>query len=167
MKRHPHETTVLGIFKTPQGAHQAMDALEPLGYQSGDISFLANQAAYEQEEVIKLVTGDQLHQESKRAGKIGGLTGAVLAGATAVTAVLSGGTSLLAAGPLIAVLTGAGGILGGLINTGFSELATQRVDHALQQGEVVVLVHAANKDLAVQAQQTFESQGADFIHSHH
>ncbi len=105
MKRHPHETVVLGLFKTPDEAHEAMDALEPLGYEAGDINLIASTKAYEREELVNFIAGEKLHQESVRAGKIGGLAGAVLGAATATAAILSAGASLLATAPLIAVIT--------------------------------------------------------------
>ena len=167
MKRHPHETTVLGLFNTPEEAHQAMNALEPHGYDHGDISLVANKEAYEREELVKFVAEDKIHEESMHAGKVGGIAGAVLAGATALTAVLTGGASLLVAGPLVAVLTGAGGVLGSLLGTGFSEQEAQEMDHAIEQGGILVIVHAENSQLAKQAQETLKSKGASRIHLHH
>lgn len=167
MKRHPHETTVLGIFRTPEEAHRAMDALGPQGYEAGDISLVANKGAYEREELVQFIAEDKIHEESVHAGKMGGIAGAVLAGATALTAVLSGGSSLLVAGPLVAVLTGAGGVLGSLLGTGFSEQEAQEMDHAVEQGQVLVIVHAENTHLAKQAQATLETQGARRVHIHH
>jgi len=167
MKRHAHETTVLGLFKKAQEADHAVQALTPMGYGPEDISLVATRDAYEREELVQFVAEDKLHEESVRAGKIGGLTGAILAGATAITAALSGGASLLATGPLIAVITGAGGIFGGLLGAGFSEEEANKVDHALAQGEVLVIVHAENRKLAEQAKATFQLEGADMIHIHH
>jgi len=167
MKRHPHETTVLGLFKTPEAAHQAINALEPLGYEHGDISLVANKDAYEKQELVNFVAGEKLHEESVRAGKLGGIAGAVLAGATAITAMVSGGASLLIAGPLVVLLSGAGGLLGLLLGTGFTEEEAQHMDRAIAHGEIMVVVHAENRKLAHQAKDALHEKGAHLVHTHH
>lgn len=167
MKRHPHETTVLGLFKTTEGAHQAINALEHLSLPHDDISLVATKEAYEREELVNFVAGEKLHEETIHAAKVGGVAGAVLACATVVTGVLTGGASLLAAGPLIAFVTGAGGLLGGLLETGFTEEEAKKVDTALAQGEILVVVHAENRHLAHDAKASMKTQGADYIHVHH
>jgi len=167
MKKHPHETTVLGLFKTAEEANRAIDSLSKLDLPHEDISLVANREAYEREELVNFIAGEKLHEESIRAGKIGGLAGAVLAGAIIVTGILTGGGSLLAAGPLIAVATGAGGILGGLLGAGFTEEEAKKIDAKIAQGEILVVVHAENSNLAHQAKATFQGQGANMIHVHH
>jgi hypothetical protein len=167
MKKHPHETTVLGLFKSADQAHRAMDALEGMSVSHEDISLVANKEAYEREELVKFIAGEKLHEEAVRAGKVGGLTGAVLAGATIITGILTGGGSLLAAGPLIAVVTGAGGLLGGLLGTGFTEEEAKSMDQAIAQGEVLVVVHAVNRKLGHEARDMLRQQGAERVHLHH
>jgi hypothetical protein len=167
MKRHPHETTVLGLFKNPDQAHQAINNLEPLGYDPGDISLVASKEAYEREELVNFVAGEKLHEESVRAGKIGGIAGAILAGATALTAMISGGASLLIAGPLVAVISGAGGLLGTLLGTGFTEEEAKSMDNAIAHGDIMVVVHAANHKLAHQAKEALHQRGAYLVHTHH
>jgi hypothetical protein len=167
MKRHPHETTVLGLFKNPDQAHQAINSLEPLGYDPGDISLIASKEAYEREELVNFIAGEKLHEESIRAGKIGGIAGAIIAGATAITAMISGGASLLVAGPVVAIISGAGGLLGSLLGTGFTEEEAKSMDNAISHGDVLVVVHAANRDLAHRAKEALHLKGAHVVHVHH
>lgn len=167
MKRHPHETTVVGLFKSPEEAHEAIHALEPMNLESQDISYIANQDAYEREEIVSMVAGHKLHEESVHSGKMSGLLGAVLGGLTGISAVVTGGGSLLAAGPLVAVITGAGGVLGGLLGTGFTEAAAEKIDKAVSQGEILVLVHAADRQIAHQARDILKNRGAEEVHLHH
>ncbi len=167
MKKYPHETTVLGLFRTPEEARRAMKDLEHAPISPEDISFVASQAAYEQEEMVQLIAGDRVHIEAKRAGKIGGICGAVVGGLTGIAAMATAGASLLATGPLIAVLTGAGGVLGGLLGTGFGEEQAKEVDEGLAKGDVLVMVHAPNKNSAQQVKEVFTRRGADRIHAHH
>ena len=66
-----------------------------------------------------------------------------------------------------AIITGAGGVLGGLLGAGFTENAAQKVDNAIQQGHVVILVHAENKEIAKNAEDALKRQGAEEVHHHH
>jgi hypothetical protein len=167
MKTHPHETTVCATFKDALMAKQALQALEPLHLDSRDVSLITSEAAYEREELVEVIAGDKLHEESVHAGKVGGLTGAIIAAVTAIAGMITGGTGLLAAGPIVAIITGAGGVLGGLLGAGFTENAAQKVDNAIRQGHVVILVHAENKEIAKNAEAALKGQGAEEVHHHH
>ena len=167
MKTHPHETTVYAMFKNALIAQQALKALEPLHLDARDVSLITTQKAYEQEEMREVFPGDKLHEESVHAGKVGGLASAVVAALTAIAGVVSGGAGLLAAGPIIALVTGAGGVLGGLLGAGFTENAALRIDNAIKAGHAVILVHAENKEIAHHAEAALKSQGAEEVHHHH
>jgi hypothetical protein len=79
---------------------------------------------------------------------VGGAVGAVLAGLLAVGTVTIPGVGLLAAGPLAAILAGAGaggvagGLLGGLVNAGIPEDVAPYYEWGLTQGAIVVAVAA-------------------------
>lgn len=167
MKRHPHETTVCALFKSPAEAQSAINALAPMQLDREDISLILSEEAYQQEELVQTVLGEYLHQESVHAGKVGGIAGALVAGLTAVAAVVSGGAGLLAAGPIVAVLAAAGGMVGGLLGAGFTEEEAMVIDEGLRQGEVLVVVHAENHDLSHRAEEIFNSQQALKIRHHH
>lgn len=167
MKRHPHETTVLALFSSADKAQSAMDALAPLPLSAGDVSLILSEEAYDREELVQLVGSDFLHEESVRAGKIGSIFGAVIAGLTATAGMLTAGAGLLAAGPIVAIIAAAGGVGGGLFSAGFTEEQAKRIDDGLRQGEVLVLVHAENKEIANSAEEIFRQHHADKIHHHH
>ena len=167
MKRHPHETTVLALFSSAEKAKSAMDGLAPLPLAAGDVSLILSEEAYDKEELIQMVGSDFLHEESVRAGKFGSIFGAVIAGLTATAAMVTAGAGLLAAGPIVAIIAAAGGVGGGLFSAGFTEEQAKRIDDGLRQGEVLVLVHAENKDLAQRSEEIFKQHGADKIHHHH
>ena len=167
MKIHPHETTVVALFKNPAVAQKALQALDEFHLDPKDISLITSQEAYQKEELVEVIAGDKLHVESVRAGKLGGVAGAIIAALTAVTGVLTGGGSLLAAGPIVALITGAGGALGTFLGAGFTENAAENYDKALRAGQIVIMVHAENKAIAKHAEQVLKEQGAERIHHHH
>lgn len=167
MKTHPHETTVCATFKDALMAQKALQALEPMHLDEKDVSLITTEEAYQREEWVEFAGGYKVHEESVRAAKVGGLTGAVIAALTAVTGMVTGGASLLIAGPIVALITGTGGLLGGLLNLGFTENTAQRFDNAVRHGHVLILVHAENKDVAHHAEATLKSQGAEEVYHHH
>lgn len=167
MKHYDHETTVLGLFKDTHHASEAIHILRPLGYKTEDISLIYSKEDFQEEELINFPIGEKLHPESMRAGKIGGITGAVVGGATGMAATLTGGLSLFATIPLVMLITGASGVLGAYLNAGFTEEIANVVDNKLAEGEVLVLVHAKDRQLAKLAQETLQNLGAEEVRTHH
>lgn len=167
MKKHPHETTVLGLFHDPQTAHHAMEALDQTDITHEDISIVSDRKNYEREELVKFVSGEKIHKEAVRSGKVGGIAGAVLACATIVTGVLTGGGSLLASGPLIAFVTGSGGVLGGFLGLGFTDESAKKIDNALANGDTLLVIHAKDRHQAHEAQAVLKGNGAHMTHTHH
>jgi len=166
MKHHPHETTVSALFKTPAAAQAAINALAPMPLDKDDISLILSEEAYQKEDLVQVVMGDYLHQEAIHAGKTGGIAGAIIGGLTAIAAMLSGGASLLATGPLIAFIAAAGGMIGGLLGAGFTEEEAKVIDEGIRHGDVLVLVHAKNRDLGHRAEEIFRTQHAEKIRHH-
>jgi len=76
----------------------------------------------------------------------GGAAAALAAGLTSVGAIATGGAGLLAAGPLIAALAGAGagaaggGLLGTLIGMGLTEEEAKILDEEIREGGLLVTV---------------------------
>ncbi|MFO1462446.1 MAG: hypothetical protein U1F66_01610 [bacterium] len=166
MKRHPHETTVCALFKNPVAAQNAINALAPMSLAKEDISLILSEEAYQKEELVQTVLGEYLHQESVHAGKVGGIAGALVAGLTAVAAMVSGGASLLAAGPIVAILATAGGMVGGLLGAGFTEEEAKVIDEGIRLGDVLVVVHAESKEIGRRAEEIFQAQHAERVRHH-
>lgn len=148
MKKDAQEITISALFHDHQAGHEAIDALEETGVMAHNISFILDQRTYQQQELKKVMGSDYLHPEAVHAGKVGGLIGAVVGGLTAITTVLTGGTSLLAVGPFIALLGLSGGILGALMGSGFTEEEAREVDAKLQEGAALVMVHTSDAKIA-------------------
>ena len=167
MKRHPHETTVSALFRNPTEAHRAIEALSPMALQKEDISLILSEEAYEKEELVHTVLGEYLHDESVKAGKMGGIAGAIVGGLTAVDAVISGGAGLHAAGPIIAIIATAGGMVGSLLGAGFTEQEAKVIDDGIRKGDVLVVVHAENKELGKRAEEILLAQNAEQVRHNH
>lgn len=167
MQRHAHETTVIGVFDTSQHAQSALQALDQLHLEDEDVRYLPTVDAYQRETMLPLPAGDQLHEESIHAGKIGSIAGAIVAAAAAITGVISSGGSALAAIPLALVSGGAGGMLGSIIGSGFVESEAEWVDKEIRLGHKAVLIHAKNHRVASEVKQLLKARGSLDVHSYH
>ncbi|MEZ4371063.1 MAG: DUF3341 domain-containing protein [Polyangiaceae bacterium] len=155
---------VFGAFKTPTGAQGAVHTLESHGFLHRDISVLMTESARQHFATVQKNTKGP--EGAALGGFAGGVVGAIAAGLTAVVTVAVPGIGLLAAGPLVAVLAGAGagaaagGVLGGLIGLGMSEHEAKLYEDTIRGGGVVVAVDTRSDDETKRAQNIFDEAGA-------
>ena len=162
--------SVIGIVETQIQAERIVDQLQQRGISSGDISVLFPD---------KRGSKDFAHEHNTKApegavagigagGVVGGTLG-LLAGIGALA--IPGVGPLIAAGPLMAALSGAaagaavGGIAGGLIGLGIPEIEAKKYEGKLQSGNIVLAVHVDNGDEEKRAKELFRQQGAHDISS--
>lgn len=149
-------------------ADQIVDQLKDAHFSSNDISALfADQST----------NRDFAHEKNTKApegavtgagtgGVIGGALGWV-AGIGALT--LPGVGPFIAAGPIMAALSGAaigatvGGITGGLIGLGIPEIEAKHYEGKLQDGNILISVHTTNSGEITCAKDIFTQAGAENI----
>jgi len=137
---------ITGLFDTENAAENAVAQLKQLGYGQNEITIVMKDRAAA--ENFAHDSGSRAMEGVGAGAAIGGTIGAVLAGLLAVGSVTIPGVGLLAAGPLAAMLAGAGagGIAGGLIgwltSLGIPEDVAPYYERALNEGGVVVAVSA-------------------------
>ncbi len=135
-------TIITGLFDSPAKAAAAVDVLLAKGVGAGSISVLASESV--STDAFTVETGSKVGEGAAiGAGTVGGI-GAVIAGFTAVGALASTGVGLVAAGPIIAALAGAGagaaagGVLGGLVGLAIPEHEIKHYEDAIEKGSVLV-----------------------------
>ena len=160
--------SVFCISNSGSQAAIIVDRLKREGFSNNDISALFPD---------KSGTRDFAHQKGTKApegiatgastgGVVGGALG-WLAGIGALT--LPGVGPFIAAGPIIAVLSGAavgatvGGVAGGLIGLGIPELEAKRYEGKIKAGNILLSVHAEDSDEIRAAEQIFKNAGAQDI----
>ena len=158
---------ITGLFESPSDAAVAVHSLEARGISPKDISIIAGDG-FDREAFG--VDSHSKMPEGVAIGATGGAAiGAVLAGLTAVGAIASGGIGLLAAGPLVAALTGAGAgavagsVLGGLVGLGVPEHEIKHYENAIEKGSVLVGVHYKNSEQKKMAHEVFDACSADKV----
>ena len=171
---------IFGIVKNETQALFAISALESAGFIATDISVLSGYADHD-------INGDKQtgigrtrevgHTNATKApegatagvatgGVLGGLAG-WLVGIGAVA--IPGAGPLIAAGPILAALSGAalgataGGLTGALIGYGIPEYEAKLYAGKLESGHILIGVHAIDSSEADAAKKALKSAGAEDI----
>jgi Protein of unknown function (DUF3341) len=163
-------TAVFGLYPSHAAVEEGVDALQAAGFRSTDVSVLLPE---------NLGTKDFAHEKNTKAPEgatAGGVSGAVIGGALGWLAgigmlAIPGIGPLLAAGPIVAALAGAGaggavgGITGALVGMGIPEYEAKRYEGRVKSGGILISVHSDNSDWTKRAKEILERTGAEDISS--
>jgi Protein of unknown function (DUF3341) len=163
-------TAVFGIYRDRRGVEDAVDALRAAGFRNTDISVLfpENQG-----------TKDFAHEKNTKAPEgtaAGAGTGAVIGGTLGWLAgigalAIPGVGPLIAAGPIVAALTGVGvggaigGLTGALIGMGIPEYEAKRYEGRVKEGGMLLSVHSDNSEWTGKAKDILKRTGAEDVSS--
>jgi hypothetical protein len=160
--------SVFCIAQSESQADKIVDSLRSANFSNNDISVLFPD---------KSTTRDFAHEKNTKAPEgvaTGAGTGGVVGGALGWVAgigalAIPGVGPFIAAGPLMAALSGAaiggvvGGIAGGLIGLGIPELEAKRYEDKIRKGNILISTHADNSDKVSLAKEIFSAAGAEDI----
>jgi len=163
-------TAVFGIYRNQVGVESAVDALKSAGFRNTDISVLFPE---------NKGTKDFAHEKNTKAPEgatTGAGTGALLGGGLGWLAgigalAIPGVGPLIAAGPIVAALAGAGvggavgGLTGALIGMGIPEYEAKRYEGRVKEGGILLSVHSDSSDWTKKAKDILERTGAEDIAS--
>lgn len=158
---------ITALFSSNDKAAGSLETLVAHGFDSADISLIASENF--DKDTFAVETHSKLSEGVAVGATVGGATGAILAGLTAVGAISTGGLGLVAAGPIIAALTGAGAgaaggsVLGGLIGLSFPEHEIKHYENAIEKGHVMIGVNCTDADQCDKAEDIFKQFDADKI----
>ena len=161
---------VFGIAKTEGQAQRIVVDLKDAGFSNNDISVLFPD---------KTGTRDFAHEHNTKAPEgvttgapLGGLLGGALGWLAGIgTLAIPGVGPFIAAGPIMAALSGAavgatvGGIAGALIGMGIPEYEAKRYEGRIREGNYLISVHTEDSDEAKRAKEIFERCGAEDVSS--
>ena len=161
---------VFGIYATPGTAEAAVDHLLANGFTNSAISVLLpddeSTRAFAHEKATKAPEGTTTGAVT--GGVIGGTLG-LLAGIGALA--IPGVGPLIAAGPIMATLAGAGaggavgGMVGALVGMGIPEYEAKRYEGAVKGGGTLLSVHCDTSEQVDAAKNALKSTGARDISS--
>ena len=157
---------VTGIFTSRESAEHAVDELIHAGFSANDVSLLMSETTQGREFAIRPST--KAPEGAVTGAAIGGALGAIAGGLAAVASITIPGFALVAAGPIVAALTGlgagaaAGGLTGALVGLGIPEHEAKFYHEEIQRGRILVGVHA-QKDRAARAKSIMGTAGAEKV----
>ncbi len=159
---------VFGIVKTHDEAESLVRSLKQVGFGSNDLSVLfPNNEG----------TRDFAHEKNTKAPE-GGVVGAGAGGVAGGTLGLLVGIGalaipglgpLIAAGPLLAALSGAavgaaaGGLAGSLVGLGIPEIEAKAYEGKIKDGNILVSVHTEDGKAVDRAKEVFEIHNASDV----
>jgi len=160
--------SVFCIANTREQAEIIVARLKNTGFSNNDISALFPD---------KETSRNFAHEKNTKAPEgaaTGAGTGGVLGGALGWLAgigaiAIPGVGPLIAAGPILAALSGAavgaavGGVTGALVGLGMPEFEAKRYEGMIRAGNILISVHADNSDEVKVAKEIFEKSGAKDI----
>ena len=161
----PRPTAVYGVYSDREHVEKAVDHLRNAGFNSADISVVFPDREMNKEFALEKNT------KAPEGAVAGGSTGFVVGGALGWlvgigTIAIPGIGPLLAAGPIVAALAGAGvvgavgGIAGGLIGLGVPEIEAKRYEEEIKRGRILVSVHCDSVHSAQNARRVLDDSGA-------
>jgi hypothetical protein len=160
--------SVFCIATSRDQADRIVDHLKNANFSNNDISALF---------ADKGTSRDFAHEKNTKAPEgaaTGAGTGGVLGGALGWIAgigalAIPGVGPFIAAGPIMAALSGAaigaavGGIAGGLIGLGIPELEAKRYEGKIKEGNILISVHTESSEEITRAKDIFTKAGAQDI----
>ena len=158
---------VFCIAKSHSQAERIVERLQASDFPANEISILLPETDSKHD--IAHVKATKAPEGATTRAAAGGVTGGVIGLLAGIGALAIPGVGpLIAAGPIMAALSGAaiggtaGGIVGGLVGLGIPEIEAKRYEEKLKTGNYLIAVHAEGdrKDVA---KKIFKSEGAEDI----
>ncbi len=161
---------VYGIYPNRGAAEGGVLMLQERGFRSTDVSVLFSDNRSSKDFAMEKGT------KAPEGTAVGVGTGAVLGGTLGWLAgigalAIPGVGPLIAAGPIMGLLAGAGvggavgGIAGALVGMGIPEYEAKRFEGMVKKGGVLLSVHCDNSDWAKKAKEILKETGATDISS--
>jgi len=153
-------------MKNRRAAEQVVEELYRAGVTEQDISILMSDETRGREFGVQHAT--KAPEGAVAGATTGGILGAIAAGLIAVGIVAVPGLGLVAAGPILAALAGAGaggvagGLIGALVGTGIPEHEAKLYAEDVAKGAILIGVYA-HDDRAAVAKSILSSSGAKSV----
>jgi hypothetical protein len=164
------DIVVLGIFKSRAQLETCVDSLKQEGFRNADVSALFQSGESSKE--FAHTAGTKLPEGASTGAASGAAVGGVLGWLAGIgTLAIPGVGPLIAAGPIMAALAGAGiggtigGLTGALIGWGFPEYEAKRYEGSVKDGGILLSVHCDDSDWADKAKTTLKASGAKDVSS--
>jgi len=161
---------VLCFARSVDQAAQIVGELRNAGFLSSDVSVLLPDRRDDEVDIVEIGEHRLAPEGAATGGSAGGMLGGALgwlvgAGALAIP----GLGPFIAAGPILAALTGAavgatlGSVTGAIVGMGIPEVDAKRYEAKLHEGHVLISVHRLDSEERAVARRIFERAGGEDI----
>jgi hypothetical protein len=161
-------TAAFGIYPDQTSVEEAVDTFKRAGFRNTDISVLFPENSGTKD------FAHEKHTKAPEGAATGGLSGGIIGGAlgwlVGIGALAIPGIGpFVAAGPIVAVLSGVGvggalgGLAGALIGVGIPEYEARRYEGRIRNGGILISVHCDSSDWIKRAREVLEETGATDI----
>ena len=158
-----------GIYPNRETFDRALEALRAAGFRNSDIS-----AIVPERDVTTKDLAHEIHTKAPEGATAGAATGAALGGVFgwlvgAGALMIPGVGPLIAAGPIVAALAGAGaagaagGLVGGLVGSGIPEVEAKRYAGRIREGVHLLSVHCDDSQWAKRAEDILQATGGKHV----
>jgi len=162
------KTSVYCIATSEAQADRIVRELQTVGFSNDDISVLFPDTRGTKD------FAHEKHTKAPEGATTGAGTGGVIGGALGWlagigTLAIPGVGPFIAAGPILAALSGAavgatvGGLTGAMIGLGIPEYEAKRYEGKLAAGNILISVHTGNRDESKRVRDIFQRAGAEDI----
>ncbi len=163
-------TSAFGIYAAREMAENAVDRILAEGFRNSDISVLL------QDNVGTKDFAHEKHTKAPEGTATGVVAGGIIGGTIGLLAhigvlAIPGLGPLIAAGPIIAALSGIGsggvlgGVIGALVGLGIPEYEAKRYEGRIRNGGILLSVHCDNAAWVARARQLLRETGAEDVAS--
>ncbi|NUO49067.1 MAG: DUF3341 domain-containing protein [Polyangiaceae bacterium] len=159
---------VFGMLATRQQAENIVVQLQNLGFSTNDISVLFPDKEGSRDFAF------EKHTKAPEGAALGGFAGGAVGGTLGLLAgigalAIPGLGPLIAAGPIVAALGGAGagaavgGLTGALVGMGIPEIEAKQYEAKIRGGGILISVHVEDGAERKRARETLERNGATHV----
>jgi hypothetical protein len=148
--REERSRMVTGMFRDREGAERAYKSITDRGYSKDDVNLVMSDDTRKRhfsDDDSNTELGNKALEGAGAGSAIGGTVGAILALVAAAGTLAIPGLNIVAAGPIVAALTGAGagglagGLIGALVGWGIPEERAKIYESGIKEGGIVMGVN--------------------------
>lgn len=165
---------VTGMFNDRESAERAYQSVTSRGYNTNDINLLMSDDTrkkhFSSDDHAETELGNKALKGAGAGAGIGGTVGAILAVIGAAGTLAIPGLNIVAAGPIVAALTGAGagglagGLIGSLVGWGIPEENAKAYESGIRQGGIVMGVNPRTDEDAQYFEQEWKNNRGEQIY---
>lgn len=164
---------VTGMFKDRESAERAYQSVTNRGYNKDDVNLVMSDDTRKRhfsDDDSNTELGNKALEGAGAGSAIGGTVGAILAVVAAAGTLAIPGLNIVAAGPIVAALTGAGagglagGLIGALVGWGIPEERAKVYESGIKEGGIVMGVNPRTDEDADYFEREWKSNRGEQIY---